>query len=149
MTLKEHMQISRRGIRLLYSMSRRYLVSLALGSIVTAITPYVPIYFSARLIDALSVGAGIRVLALYASLTVGLAALLSLIGSLLKAQQEIGNQQLTGCGYNWLFSEKSMELAYALPLAPCSPLPWGSGSTKSPQGCGWSIFPAVHSLIHC
>ena len=113
MTLKEHMHISRRGIRLLYSMSRRYLISLTLGSIVTAITPYVPIYFSARLIDALSVGAGVRVLALYASLTVGLAALLSLIGSLLKAQQEIGDQQLTGCGYNWLFSEKSMNLAYA------------------------------------
>lgn len=113
MTLKEHLNISRRGIRMLYSMSRRYLIFTVFVSIVTSVTPYVPIYFSARLIDALSAGAGVRVLALYASLTVGLVAALSLTGAVLKAQQEIGQKELIGFAYDWLFAEKSMNLAYA------------------------------------
>ena len=113
MTLKEHLSISRRSIRLLYSMSRRYFLSTVFANIITSVTPYVPIYFSARLIDALSAGAGVRTLALYASLTVGLVAALSLIGAVLKAQQEIGQKQLIGSDYDWLFAEKSMQLPYA------------------------------------
>ena len=54
MTFKEHLNIICRAVKLLYSLSRRYLISLTAGSIVSAVLPYVPIYFSARLIDALT-----------------------------------------------------------------------------------------------
>lgn len=54
MTLKEHMNIGRRLIKLLYSLSRRYFYFLICASVVKAVTPYIPIWFSARLIDALA-----------------------------------------------------------------------------------------------
>ena len=69
MTLKQHVQISRRSIGLLAQLSRRHLVSLALNSVLYALLPYVPIYFSARLIDALAHGQSGAVLTLYAALT--------------------------------------------------------------------------------
>ena len=90
MTLKQHVQISRRSIGLLAQLSRRHLVSLALNSVLYALLPYVPIYFSARLIDALAHGQSGAVLTLYAALTVGLAAVLNLAVGYLNAQEEIG-----------------------------------------------------------
>ena len=112
MTLKKYTKANFRGVELLYSLSRHYLICLVLSGIVTAITPYVPIYFSARLIDALSAGADVPTLITYAALTVGLAAILSLIGALLKSQQEIGQKKAI-CGYDWMHAEKAMNLSYA------------------------------------
>ena len=56
MKLREHMQIGRRAIKHLFSLSRRYCLSTVAGSIVTSLMPYVPIYFSAKLIDGLAAG---------------------------------------------------------------------------------------------
>lgn len=41
MTLKEHMNIGRRLIKLLYSLSRRYFYFLICASVVKAVTPYI------------------------------------------------------------------------------------------------------------
>lgn len=112
MKLKEHLQISRRSVKLLYAMSHRHLICLVLSSIVTAILPFVPVYFSARLIDALSAGLDVRTLALYASLTVGITALGSLVKAWLEAQKEIGFKEVNGA-LDWLHAEKAMSLAYS------------------------------------
>ncbi len=112
MTLREHCRIISRSLRLLYRLSRRYVLALMLGAAVTALLPYVPIYFSARLIDALTAGAGVRTLALYAGLTVGLTALLTLCKALLEAQTERGKLELDDA-HEWQFAEKAMHLAYA------------------------------------
>ena len=112
MTLKEHLNMICRAVKLLYSLSRRYLISLTAGSMVSAVLPYVPIYFSARLIDALTAGAGFRTLAYYAVLTVSLAAVLRLIEAWLNAQKEIGEKEFA-CGREWLPAQKAMELAYS------------------------------------
>lgn len=112
MKLKEHLQISRRSVRLLYALSHRHLICLVLSSIVTAILPFVPVYFSARLIDALTAGSDIRTLALYASLTVGITALGSLVKAWLEAQKEIGFKEVNGA-LDWLHAEKAMSLAYS------------------------------------
>lgn len=56
MKLKEHIYIGRQLVKLLYSLGHRYFYALVLSSLVTALTPYVPIWFSARLIDGLAAG---------------------------------------------------------------------------------------------
>ncbi len=112
MKLKEHLQISRRSVKLLYALSHRHLICLVLSSIVTAILPFVPVYFSARLIDALAAGSDIRTLALYASLTVGITALGSLVNAWLEAQKEVGFKEVNGA-LDWLHAEKAMSLAYS------------------------------------
>ena len=112
MTLKQHVQISRRSIGLLAQLSRRHLVSLALNSVLYALLPYVPIYFSARLIDALAHGQSGAVLTLYAALTVGLAAVLNLAVGYLNAQEEIGFRE-TYAAHAWRYGEKAMSLSYA------------------------------------
>ena len=89
MTLREHCRIISRSLRLLYRLSSRYVRALMLGAAVTALLPYVPIYFSARLIDALTAGAEAQTLALYAGLTVGLTALLTLFLLLRKKKQTV------------------------------------------------------------
>ena len=81
LTWKEHLSLGRRAVRLLYSLSRRYFCALLFDSIVSALTPYVPIFFSARLIDALAAGAPRSTLALYAALAVGLTALFGVLHS--------------------------------------------------------------------
>lgn len=112
MTLREHISIARRSWRLLYSMSRRFFAAILAYSVVTALLPYIPVWFSARLIDALAAGAGVQVLIRYAALTVGLTALGTLLSAVLNAQKEIGFQE-ANCSYEWMHAEKAMALAYA------------------------------------
>ncbi len=112
MKLREHIDISRRAVKLLHSLSRRYLICLILRSIVTAALPYVPIRFSARLIDALVAGAGAGTLSLYAGLTVGISALLGILGAWLRAQAAVGAEELNSTE-EWRYAEKAMRLAYA------------------------------------
>lgn len=112
MTLREHISIARRSWRLLYSMSRRFFAAILAYSVVTALLPYIPVWFSARLIDALAAGAEVQVLIRYAALTVGLTALGTLLSAVLNAQKEIGFQE-ANCSYEWMHAEKAMALAYA------------------------------------
>lgn len=112
MKLSEHMHIFGKSLNLLYSLSKKLTICLVLTSFVLAILPYIPIYFSARLIDALSAGEPISVLALYAALTVGLVFLMSVLKSYLTAQQENG-WDAAYQNQHWLYAQKAMDLAYA------------------------------------
>lgn len=112
LTWKEHLSLGRRAVRLLYSLSRRYFCALLFDSIVSALTPYVPIFFSARLIDALAAGAPRSTLALYAALAVGLTALFGVLQSYLSAQRNIGSSE-TFCTHEWRYAQKAMNLSYA------------------------------------
>ena len=51
MKLKEHLDIYKRAIRYLFSLSRANMLYLIIYDIVANVGPYVPIYFSALLID--------------------------------------------------------------------------------------------------
>ena len=111
MKLSEHLHIFGRGIRLLYEMSSAYTVLFMLEALVSAVTPYVPIWFSARLIDAIAAGRPLRTLALYAALTVGLTFLMKLLSAALVWRRDVGSEAL---GYNaeWRYAEKTMDMAY-------------------------------------
>lgn len=112
MTLKEHMNISRRLIKLLYSLSRRYFYCLIAGSVVKAVIPYIPIWFSARIIDALAAGAPKETLVMYAGLAVGLSTLLLALKHWLNAQKAIGSSEADE-RHGWAYAEKAMHLSYS------------------------------------
>ena len=112
MKFTEHIQISERAIRHLFSLSRSYATCLILNAVLQNLMPYVPIYFSARLIDALYERQPVQVLILYAALTVGIVFLLSLLSAYLSSRRDIANQELY-LSEEWSFSQKAMEMAYA------------------------------------
>lgn len=112
MTIKEHLKIEKRLIGVWYSLSHRYFYAVIIGSIVNAITPFVPIYFSAKLIDGLAMGADVKLLALYAALTVGITAILGIIKAWTDRQQELGEEEAFNTN-EWMHAEKAMNLAYS------------------------------------
>ena len=107
----EHFKIFRRGLRLLYEMSPTYTVSFILEALVSAVTPYVPIWFSARLIDAIAAGRPVGALALYAALTVGLTFLLGLLVAWFRERESVGDKELSQ-NLEWRYAEKTMDMAY-------------------------------------
>lgn len=109
---KEDQQIDRRLVRLLYSLSHRYFYAVIFDSIVKALLPYVPIYFSAQLIDALASGAPRDTLILYAALTVVIASGMNTLHHWLKTQKKIGEREVFG-RHEWKYAEKAMHLSYA------------------------------------
>ena len=111
MKLSEHFKIFRRGLRLLYEMSPVYTVSFLLEALVSAVTPYVPIFFSARLVDAIAAGRPAGTLALYAALTVGLTFLLNGLLAVITRSMNVSGEE---AGYNsdWRYAEKAMDMAY-------------------------------------
>ena len=111
--MKERWDLNRRAVRLLCHLDRKYFLCTLFSSLTTAIAPYIPIYFSAKIIDALTAGAGGKTLALYAALTVGLAALVGLAGALLKMHADVGEAELDRL-VDWKHAEKAMDLPYAL-----------------------------------
>ena len=111
MKLKEHIRIYCRGLRQFYSYAPRYFISHSIGDFLSAVTPYVPVYFSAKLIDALAAGESVGTLAWYAGLTVGLTFFLHLVSRYLsavdsKTSNDIYRQE------QWAYSEKAMSMAY-------------------------------------
>ena len=111
--MKERWDLNRRAVRLLCHLDRKYFLCTLFSSLTTAIAPYIPIYFSAKIIDALTAGAGGKTLALYAALTVGLTALIGLAGALLKMHADVGEAELDRL-VDWQHAEKAMDLPYAL-----------------------------------
>lgn len=111
MKLTEHMNISKRAIRHLFSLSSPYATCLILNAILHSLMPYVPIYFSARLIDALYERQPVQTLASYVALTVGIVFLLSLASAWLSSRREMANNELY-LNEEWAFSEKAMQMAY-------------------------------------
>ncbi len=108
----EHIRILGRGLRLLYEMSPAYTVTFLLEALVSAVTPYVPIWFSARLIDAIAARRPVGALALYAVLTVGLTFLLNALTAALARNAGAGIEELSQ-NLDWRYAEKAMGMACA------------------------------------
>jgi len=111
MKLSEHIQISKKAVGLLFSLSREYTICLILHSILGAALPYVPITFSARLVDALYAGEPVEVLAVLAALTVGIVFLISLADTYVSSRQE-ASMDAVFRNEDWKYSEKAMQMAY-------------------------------------
>ncbi len=112
MKLGEHIKIYRRGMAALWRLGRDEAAFRFLGAVVEAVTPYVPIWFSARLIDAIAAGRPAGTLALYAGLTVGLAFALGLLAAWFKKRMDVGQFEFSdNLAFSW--SRKAMEMSYA------------------------------------
>lgn len=111
MKFSEHMRISKRALQMMWQRQRAYFVYLVSHSILQAVAPYVPIYFSAKLIDALVVGAPLPEMILYVALTVGLTFLIQGILAWIAPRM---NSAQRNCyrDEEWWYSEKAMQLAY-------------------------------------
>lgn len=111
MKLSEHCKIAKRSIQLLFSLSSEYTVCLILHAVIAASLPYVPIAFSARLVDALYEGESVEILAFYVLLTVGIVFLLKLLDTYISARRNVAIGALYR-NEDWNFSEKAMQMAY-------------------------------------
>jgi len=112
MKLSEHYGIARRSIRLLFSLSREYTIYSILHAVITAALPYVPISFSARLVDALYEGKSVKILAFYVLLTVGIVFLLKLMDTYLSARRSVFAEDAMYRNEEWRYAEKAMQMAY-------------------------------------
>ncbi|MCM1232177.1 MAG: ABC transporter ATP-binding protein/permease [Ruminococcus flavefaciens] len=112
MKRSEHFRIFRKSVKLLFSLSRTYSVCLILNSLIGAALPYVPIWFSARLLDALWDRRPVKVLILYAALTVGIVFVMKLADTYISSLRSAAAGEMYR-NEDWSFSEKAMQMAYA------------------------------------
>ena len=111
MSLQEQAAISRRAVRTLWSLNPPYTVCLFVRPLLETLGAYIPVYFSAKLVDALIECESAPVLAryvVYAVLPVFLFALLQAWCSAVQNTESF----LTFIREDWKFSEKAMELPY-------------------------------------
>ena len=72
MNFKEHSAIFRRGVKYLFELNCSGTIYIILHAFLESIIPYIPIYFSAKLIDAIFEKASHSIIVWYVVLTVGL-----------------------------------------------------------------------------
>lgn len=111
MKFREHVQIYKRALRHLFSLSRTYMLYLIFFNIIKNLQPYVPIYFSTLLIDGLYEGRPAGELVLYAFLAVGMGFGLGLLAIRLSSGQAVADIEYFR-NQGWSYSEKTMEMSY-------------------------------------
>ena len=112
MKLKEHIHIFKRSFRLCMTLEKRYMAYLVLEKVLSSLTGYIPVYFSAKLIDALYGGHPLSVIIQYVLLTVGLVFMAKLLAAWIGCVRE-ARENVVYHNEDWLFSDKAMKMAYA------------------------------------
>ncbi len=111
MKLTEHISIFSRAVKMVFSNSKRFGICIVLDEIISAVSPYVPIWFSARLLDGLVANEETDKLMLWASLAVFIAFALSTLQTLISTVEQWAEYDM----YNlemWSYSDKAMDIAY-------------------------------------
>ena len=111
MKLREHFKIFRRGVRFAFSENKRYALMMTMHSFLSSVIIYIPIYFSAKVIDALTANDPIETIILYAALTVGIVFLLDLLKTYISSEKDVAMNSVWR-NREWLYSEKAMQMAY-------------------------------------
>lgn len=111
MKLKEHLYLSKRAVRMLFFLEKRYTICLMLGAFLSSITAYVPVYFSAKLIDALYAHEPLSVLVKYVLLTVGLVFAIKLLEAFVSSVKGPAGEAMYR-NEAWMYSDKAMQMAY-------------------------------------
>lgn len=109
---REHLRISARAIRLCFRLGKQYTLSLIATAFLSAVIAYIPVYFSAKVIDALCDHAPVSVAIKYVVLTVGLVFLIKLLNTYLSSVKQVAGNAIYR-SEDWMWSEKAMEMAYA------------------------------------
>ena len=111
MKLREHFQIFRRAAKFTFSMNRKYTVLLIINAVLSSIIGYVPIYFSAKVIDSLVAKSPVETVILYVALTVGIVFTVNLLNTYIASEKNIAYSAMWR-NEDWAYSEKAMQMAY-------------------------------------
>lgn len=111
MKLSEHFQVFRRSANYIFSINRKYTVLLMVNAFLTSMIGYVPIFFSAKVIDALMAKASAETVILYAALTVGIVFAVNLLNTYISSEKEVAYEEMWR-KEDWSYSEKAMQMAY-------------------------------------
>ncbi len=111
MKVSEHIKIFLRAVKMFFQDSKAYMLGILAVNILTVAKTYVPIYFSARLIDALYAKTSIQTLIWYVVFIIGWVFVLEVLKTYASSQKEIAAGAISR-SENWRHSQKAMEMAY-------------------------------------
>lgn len=111
MKLRDHFQIFRRAAKFTFSTNRKYTVLLIVNTVLSSIIGYVPIYFSAKVIDSLVAKSSIETVILYVALTVGIVFAVNLLNTYIASEKNVAYSAMWR-NEDWSYSEKAMQMAY-------------------------------------
>ena len=87
MKLRDHFRIFRRAAKFTFSINRKYTVLLIVNAVLSSVIGYVPIYFSAKVIDSLAAKASAETVILYVALTVGIVFAVNLLNAYISSEK--------------------------------------------------------------
>ena len=105
MKLREHFQVIRRATKYTFSINRKYTVLLIISSFLSSIIGYIPIYFSAKVIDSLIVKESVKTVILYVVMTVGLVFAVKLLNTYISSERNVAYNAMWR-NEDWSYSEK-------------------------------------------
>ena len=111
MKLSEHFKVFRRAAKYSFSTNRKYTVMLIANSFLSSVIGYVPIYFSAKVIDSLVAKTSVETVILYVALTVGIVFAVNLLNTYISSEKDVA-YNLVWRNQEWSYSEKAMQMAY-------------------------------------
>lgn len=112
MRVSEHISINLKGFRWLWQKERRAVLLIVGCSLLGATKSYIPLYFSAKIIDSLVLRAPVNTLVRYVLLTVGLAFLFDAVLRFLEPRKGAAFNRIFQ-NERWSYGEKAMQMAYA------------------------------------
>ncbi len=134
---REAWRLNRRAFSLLYHRDKKAVISRMAGMVWSALTPYVGIYLSARLISALTEGADVTVIRTLVLLNLLSAAVISLTGAFLNKWKNTESSTLFYRNFQ-IYTEKMMTMDFA--DADSSRIHAMYSTIKQNyQGAGWGI----------
>ena len=108
---REHLQIFGRAAKFTFSVNRKFTLLLIINTILSSVIGYVPIYFSAEVIDSLAAGAPVEIVVIYVALTVGIVFAVNLLNTYIASEKNAANSAMWR-NEDWAYSEKAMQMAY-------------------------------------
>jgi len=107
----EHIQIFKRAAKFTFTVNRKYTLLLIASAFLSSVIGYVPIYFSAKVIDSLIAKAPVETAALYVVLTVGIVFAVNLLNTYISSEKSIAYGEVWS-NESWAYAEKAMEMSY-------------------------------------
>ena len=111
MKLSEHFQVLRRAAKYTFQVNKKYTVLLIVNAFLSSIIGYVPIYFSAKVIDSLIAKTSVETVILYVALTVGIVFVVHLLNTYISSERSVAYNAMWR-NEDWSYSEKAMQMAY-------------------------------------
>ena len=143
MKLTEHLRIHLRALKMIFNWDRTFALCWTVGAVLSAGIPYVPIYFSAKLVDGLYQSADVRILTIYAVLAVGIVFVLKVVETYISSLRS----KCEGADYRreeWQYSQKAMNMAYE--STENREVALLRGRIKMESQTGYNSFWAYYSL---